>query len=122
MAASTMQNICTKCDRHMINHLDTLINIVTSPDAVNIPFDAYVGLIKGIVVIMCNLQNEQIAEKLLKLCEIQIEGLQKALNNTSSKGLPINWLDKLTAIFRTIKLDAKKSGPNPCQPAIEYVS
>ena len=47
VAANTMLNICQKCKEHMTNHLDTLLNIVISSDAVNIPADASIGLLKG---------------------------------------------------------------------------
>jgi hypothetical protein len=48
VAANTMLNICQKCKKHMVSHLDTLLNIVISSDAVSIPSDASIGLLKGL--------------------------------------------------------------------------
>ncbi len=48
VAANTMLNICQKCQQHMVSHLDTLLNIVVSADAVNVPSDASIGLLKGL--------------------------------------------------------------------------
>ena len=47
VAANTMLNICQKCKKHMVSHLDTLLSIVVSSDVVSIPADASIGLLKG---------------------------------------------------------------------------
>lgn len=103
VAANTMLNICTNCQQHMINHLETLINIVLSTDEIDMPSDASMELLKGTVVILCNLPSNEMTMPLMKLCNIQYEGLQKVLNGeikASHKSLPLYWLDRLTAIFR----------------------
>jgi len=106
IAANTMHSICTQCQKHMISHLDTLVRIIVSSESINLPSDASQGLLKGAVVILCNLSNmSEISEQLFKLCTIQVEGLQKVINGEikdGTKALPIYWLDRLTAIFRYI--------------------
>lgn len=88
----------------MISHLDTLVRIIVSSESINLPPDASLGLLKGAVVILCNLSNmNEISEQLFKLCTIQVEGLQKVINGElkeGTKALPIYWLDRLTSIFR----------------------
>lgn len=126
-AANTMLNICTQCQQHMVNHLETLFNIVLSGENVNMPGEASIELLKGAVVILCNLPANEIATPLLKLAHVQLEGLQKALQNTTKTKEPtlnpLFWLDRFTAIFRTIKIRnySEGSGVHPCQPVIESV-
>ena len=87
----------------MINHLETLVNIVISTDEADIPSDASMELLKGAVVILCNLPPAQITQPLMKLCNIQLTGLNQVLNNEikqGTKSLPLYWLDRFTAIFR----------------------
>lgn len=107
VAANTMLNICTQCQQHMVNHLEALINIVLSTDSIDMPGDASMELLKGVVVILCNLPSEEITNPLMRLCTVQIDGLQKVLSGQITSGtrsLPLFWLDRLTAIFRYIQL------------------
>lgn len=88
------------------------------------PSDASMELLKGAVVILCNLPPSDITIPLMKLCNIQLEGLQKVLSGEiqqGSKSLPLFWLDRMTAIFRTIKIRTISSGVHPCQPVVEQV-
>ncbi len=126
VAANTMLNICTECQQHMINHLETLINIVLQTDSIDMPSDASMELLKGAVVILCNLPSAEITAPLMRLSNLQLEGLQKVLTNnsasesTGTKGLPLYWLDRCTAIFRTIKIrNVQSSQQHPCQPVVE---
>jgi transportin-3 len=120
-----MLNICTQCQQHMINHLETLINIVLSAENSGIPSDASLELLKGSIVILCNLPSKEITIPLMKLCNIQLEGLQKILTNEAKQGtpksMPLYWLDRFTAIFRTIKIRNVSDGNHPCQPVVELV-
>lgn len=124
-SANTMLNICTQCQQHMTNHLETLISIVISMENVDIPNDASIEILKGTVVILSNLPPNNIVTPLMKICNLQVEGLQKALNTNETKGdgkqTPAYWLDRLTAIFRTIKV-RNVNDAHPCQPVIEQVS
>lgn len=121
-----MLNICTQCQQHMVNHLEALINIVLSTDNIDMPGDASMELLKGkqlsffsflfysiyyrllcnvigVVVIMCNLPPEEITSPLMRLCTVQMSGLQKVIAGEITNGtrsLPLFWLDRLTAIFR----------------------
>ncbi|CAF0896059.1 unnamed protein product [Brachionus calyciflorus] len=123
IAANTMLNICTQCQTHLINHLETLLNIVISTDNIDMPSDASMELLKSAVVILNNLPSSEITEPLIKLCNIQLQGLGKVLSNEKiqgTKGLPLYWLDRLTAIFRTVKIkNVPTSNIHPCQPVIE---
>ncbi|RMZ93075.1 transportin-3 isoform X2, partial [Brachionus plicatilis] len=124
IAANTMLNICSHCQSHLVNHLQTLLNIVVSTDALDIPSDASMELLKAAIVILNNLPPVEITDPLVKLCSIQLEGLQKVLNGQGqqgSKGLPLYWLDRLTAIFRTIKISNPVGNLHPCQSAIEQI-
>ena len=137
-AANTMLSICNQCQQHMVNHLETLIGIVVSTEqATHMPSEASIELLKGAVVIACNLPtSEMIGQPLARLCNIQLEGLNAALNDTKQlaangaasassssssssastsashtatktsqdKQWPLYWLDRFTAIFRTIKI------------------
>lgn len=109
----------------MINHLEALINIVLSVDNSSIPSDASLELLKGAVLILCNLPCKEITLPLMKLCSMPLEGLQKVLSSDTkqgSKSLPLYWLDRFTAIFRTIKIRNVSEGVHPCQPVVELVS
>ena len=110
----------------MINHLETLINIVLSADNSGIPSEASLELLKGAVVILCNLPSKDITMPLMKLCNIQLEGLRKVLasevKQNGSKSLPLYWLDRLTTIFRTIKIRNGLESIHPCQPVVEHVT
>lgn len=125
VSANSMLNICNQCQKHMINHLETLVNIVITTDQANIPSDASMELLKGAIVILGNLPAQQITEPLMKLCEIQLVGLNLVLNDQikqGTKALPLYWLDRLTAIFRTLKIkNIPPNGPHPCQPVVEQV-
>jgi hypothetical protein len=43
-----MLSICTQCQQHMVNHLETLINIIISTEDIDMPSDASTELLKGI--------------------------------------------------------------------------
>lgn len=111
----------------MINHLETLINIILSADNSGILSDASTELLKGSVVILSNLPSKEITIPLMKLCNMQLEGLQKVLSNEMPKSQlgiksqPLYWLDRFTAIFRTIKVRNIVDGVHPCQPVVEQV-
>ncbi len=133
VAANTMLSICTQCQQHMVNHLDTLLNIVVSTDSINeMPGEASTELLKGAVVILCNLNASEITAPLMRLCAIQLNGLQKVLSGDlkdlaagSTKALPLYWLDRFTALFRTVKIRPQQSQTantlevHPCQPVVE---
>jgi transportin-3 len=126
VAANSMLNISTECQQHMTNHLETLVNIVTSTDTTNIPNEAYLVLIKCAVVVLCNLPIDRMEEPLMKLCKLQLDGLQQALNSTvdraTSKVSLLNWLDRFTAIFRTVKIkNLPSSVHHPCQSIVESI-
>jgi hypothetical protein len=108
VSANTMLNICTQCQQHMVNHLEALINIVVSIDNIEIPNESSIELLTGTVVILSNLPASEIVSPLMKICNIQLEGLQKALNSTEDKSnvksTPHYWLDRLTAVFRYFNL------------------
>ncbi len=48
VSANTMLSICTQCQQHMVNHLETLINIIISTEDIDMPSDASTELLKGI--------------------------------------------------------------------------
>ena len=104
VAANTMLNICTQCQQHMVNHLESLINIVVSIDNIEIPNEASIELLTGTVVILLNLPASEIISPLMKICNIQIDGLKKVLSSAEDKNnikhTAHYWLDRLTAIFR----------------------
>lgn len=124
VAANTMLNICTQCQQHMLNHLESLINMAVSIDNFEIPNDASIELLKGTVVILSNLPSNEMVGPLIKICNIQVEGLQKAATGNSHekgniKNSPAFWLDRLTAIFRTIKIRTIVNDTHPCQAVVE---
>jgi transportin-3 len=125
VAANTMLNICTKCQQHLLNHLETLINIVLTSDSAGMPNEASLELLKGAVVILCNLPAGEVTVPLMKLCSVQLVGLQKALQQTGKSKEPVlsplYWLDRFSAIFRTIKIRNYVDGIHPCKPVIEAV-
>ncbi len=47
VSANTMLSICTQCQQHMVNHLQTLINIIISTEDIEMPSDASMELLKG---------------------------------------------------------------------------
>lgn len=124
-AANTMLSICTQCQQHMVNHFETLLNIVLSTDNAQLPSEASMELLKGAVVILCNLPPAQITQSLLKISEIQLDGLSKVISGElrqGAKASPLYWLDRLTAIFRTIRIkNAPPGSSHPCAPVVERV-
>jgi hypothetical protein len=88
----------------MANHLESLIGMVLSIDNIDIPNDASIELLKGTVCILSNLPSGEITAPLMRICNIQLDGLQKTLNaqedRSKVKTTPSYWLDRLTAIFR----------------------
>jgi transportin-3 len=137
VAANTMLSICTQCQQHMVNHLETLINIIISTENIHeMPPEGSMELLKGAVVILCNLPANEITSPLLKLCNIQLDGLKAAIGSTQTssnqapngssggpKSLALYWLDRFTAIFRTIKQSKTLNSANqhPCQMVVETV-
>ncbi len=123
VAANTMLNICTQCQQHLINHLDTLITIVLTSDNGGMPNEASLELLKGAVVILCNLPASEVGAPLMRLCSVQLEGLQKSLQASHKSKeptmSPLYWLDRFSAIFRTVKIRNYTSGVHPCQSVIE---
>ena len=94
------------------------------------PNEAAIELLKGAVVILCNLPAAEIAKPLTQLCSVQLTGLQKALAQepkskeaaAAAAAAPLFWLDRFTAVFRTIKIKNYQDGTlHPCQPVIEAV-
>lgn len=125
-AANTMLSICSQCQQHMINHLETLVKIILSSDNTTMPNEASIELLKGSVLILCNLPAAEITKPLMQLCHVQLTGLQKAVSHdmkTKEPALtPLYWLDRFTAIFRTIKIKNHQDGTvHPCQQVVEAV-
>lgn len=127
-AATTMYNICTQCQDHMAKHLDSLVGVIVSLDnTVDIPNDTAIELLKGTVVVLSNFAPSEMIAPLVKICQVQLDGLQTVINSNHidksvPRSTPVFWLDRFTAIFRTIKI--KSIGPNethPCQSVVEQV-
>ena len=96
VAANTMLSICTQCQQHMVNHLEILINIIVSTESIEMPGDSSMELLKGAVVILCNLPTNEITAPLLKLCNIQLDGLKKGRifnGHNQTKSFPQNKLN-----------------------------
>ena len=124
VAANTMLSMCTQCQQHLVNHFESLLNIVLSTDSAQLPSEASMELLKSAVVILCNLPSAQITQSLLRISEIQLDGLNKVLSGELRQGpkaSALYWLDRLTAIFRTIRIKNTPPGSHPCAPVVEQV-
>ena len=47
VAATSIQRICSKCQDHLVSHLDGLLQIAQAVDAFNLSQEAAIGLIEG---------------------------------------------------------------------------
>jgi transportin-3 len=58
-AATSLQNICSQCQRHMTPHFEGLVHILRSLDSFQLKPMAATGLIKGCAMLICNMPHDR---------------------------------------------------------------
>lgn len=114
-AANALQLICTNCKRHMVQHVNGLMEIARYLEMFELEQESCISLIKGISNIISRLPNDQITEAMRTICSFQVAHLCKLLEeNDVSKNDPTNWLDRLAAIYRHVEPKVEENQIHPC--------
>jgi len=128
-AAESLQSVCSQCPEQMTNHFNSLLQIVTAIDTLEVNNVAVVGLLKGAAHILGKMDNDKISEGLLQLCNIQAVPLSKLLEAPDGVKMvtgnkhsdPTIWLDRLATIFRYTTPTVNGTSPHPCQNVIQQL-
>ncbi|GCB63304.1 hypothetical protein scyTo_0007374 [Scyliorhinus torazame] len=101
-AANSIQNVCAMCSDAMTQHIEGLLQVALSLDALPISHDSSIGLLRGISLVLARMPSEKIGETFQRLCSMQVMALKKLLTSEQTNGItadPAVWLDRLAAIF-----------------------
>lgn len=71
-AANSLQLICSHCKRHMVNHINGLMDIARCLELFEVQPESSIGILKGISLIIAKLPNDQIPDVLRLLCSFQV--------------------------------------------------
>jgi transportin-3 len=116
-AAHSLQLICSSCHRHMIHHINSLIEIAKYLEMFEIEPEAAIVLLKGISTIISRLPNNEIPNVMRQLCNFQIEHLCKLIE-ANSKEDPTQWIDRLASIYRHVDPKVVQNETNPATEVI----
>ena len=75
-AATALQAICSQCRARMAEHFTGLIQIVEQIDQFALKPEAANGLIKGVVMIISIMNQQQLCGAVEKVCSIQVSWLE----------------------------------------------
>jgi len=133
-AATALQNICSQCRDHMAEHFNGLLQILEQIDKFNLKPEAANGLIKGVVMIISIMNQDQLKGAVEKVCLLQVTPLNNIMNNLSANTSkivkhsvtdPVLYLDRLSAVFRHVQpsngCQVSNSTPHPCRGTVESV-
>ena len=133
-AATALQNICSQCRDHMAEHFNGLLQILEQIDKFNLKPEAANGLIKGVVMIISIMNQDQLKGAVEKVCLLQVTPLNNIMNNLSANTPkivkhsvtdPVLYLDRLSAVFRHVQpsngCQMNNSTPHPCRGTVESV-
>ncbi|EDS34143.1 transportin-3 [Culex quinquefasciatus] len=120
-AANALQSICSSCKKHMLGHINGLMEIARCLDGFEIQTESAIGLLKGISIIIGRLPGEQLTTAMQELCSFQVQALSQ-LTTGEDDGLgvkkdrhdPIFWVDRLASIYRHVNPTIPDTEVNPC--------
>lgn len=128
-AATALQNMCSQCRGKMIPHFEGLLQILKALDSFNLRPEAANGLIKGVAIILSDFPNEQVAQAMSTLCQMQILPLSVIANGAiplgkiakNSKNDPVLYLDRLSSVFRHVTPNVPDNQSHPCVSVVQEV-
>ncbi|XP_038639310.1 transportin-3-like isoform X3 [Scyliorhinus canicula] len=123
-AANSIQNVCAMCSDAMTQHIEGLLQVASSLDALPISHDSSIGLLRGISLVLARMPSDKIGETFQRLCSMQVMALKKLLTSEQTNGItadPAVWLDRLAAIFRHTNATVGEGRPHPCQKVIQEI-
>ncbi|XP_055641944.1 transportin-3 isoform X2 [Toxorhynchites rutilus septentrionalis] len=120
-AANALQSICSACKKHMLGHINGLMEIARCLDGFEIQTESAIGLLKGISIIIGRLPAEQLTPAMQELCGFQVQALNQLVSGEDD-GLgikkdrhdPIFWVDRLASIYRHVNPTVAANEVNPC--------
>ncbi|MCL4123759.1 UNVERIFIED_CONTAM: hypothetical protein GTU68_064559 [Idotea baltica] len=123
VAAKALDAVCHSCRDHIEDHFDGLMTVAGSLDSFSVSNDAVVGLLKGVSSILGRLPREKIQIHMKNLCAVQVKNLQKLIQEKrpvvkNGESDPVIWLDRLSAIFRSVNPIIKNGEIHPCQEVV----
>jgi len=131
-AATALQAICSQCRARMAEHFTGLIQIIEQIDQFALKPEAANGLIKGVVMIISIMNQQQLCGAVEKVCSIQVTPLNAVMDAAAaspkivkhSTSDPVLYLDRLSAVFRHVQPNngcPAGAAPHPCKPVVEGV-
>ena len=128
-AATSLQNVCASCQKHMAPHLQGLIHILGGIDNLGIKPAAATGLIKGVALVLSQLPHENITAVMRALCALQLGPIQALIEQNAQNANiiitkntindPVLFLDRLAAILRNINPTMPPHGQqHPCTDVV----
>uniref|UniRef100_A0A1Q3F9K1 Transportin-3 n=1 Tax=Culex tarsalis TaxID=7177 RepID=A0A1Q3F9K1_CULTA len=120
-AANALQSICSACKKHMLAHINGLMEIARCLDGFEIQTESAIGLLKGISIIIGRLPGEQLTTAMQELCSFQVQALSQlatgeddGLGAKKDRHDPIFWVDRLASIYRHVNPTIADNEVNPC--------
>ncbi|KAB7503111.1 Transportin-3 [Armadillidium nasatum] len=114
VAAKALDAVCHSCRDHIEDHFDGLMTVAGSLDSFSVSNDAVVGLLKGVSSILGRLPREKIQVHMKNLCSVQEK--KPVVKNDETD--PVIWLDRLSAIFRSVNPTIQNGEIHPCQEVV----
>jgi len=131
-SATALQAICSHCRNRMAEHFNGLLHILQQIDKFNLKPEAANGLIKGVVMIISIMNQDQLCEAVEKVCVIQVNPLNGVMTAASSANPPkivkhspsdpVLYLDRLSAVFRHVQPSngcPPGATAHPCKAVVE---
>ena len=133
-AATALQAVCSQCRSRMAEHFSGLLQILEQIDQFNLKPEAANGLIKGVVMIISIMSQEQLCGAVEKVCMLQVTPLNKCMDSASSATPPkivkhsttdpVLYLDRLSAVFRHVQPSngcPPGATAHPCKSVVEGI-
>lgn len=106
-AATSLQHLCTACTKEMTPHYSSLVQLITVCDELNISAAATLGLLKGVICVLSQLEADECKECVKRLCISQMQQLEQLMQTPGSDvTIP---LDRVATIFRGFHGDDTRS-------------
>ena len=131
---TALQAVCSQCRSRMAEHFSGLLQILEQIDQFNLKPEAANGLIKGVVMIISIMSQEQLCGAVEKVCMLQVTPLNKCMDSASSATPPkivkhsttdpVLYLDRLSAVFRHVQPSngcPPGATAHPCKSVVEGI-
>ncbi|GBP97813.1 Transportin-3 [Eumeta japonica] len=105
-------------------HMGELLQMVRSVDALPLPPEAAVGLLRGIAATIGSLPHHQLSVAMREAIAVQLTALSNLVKTEIisfrkySLEDPTTWLDRIAALFRDTEARADNGCQHPCLPAL----